>query len=153
MGPVQNPRRLEAMDRLTQEARDRGVRIVGGERRGDAGFYWAPTVLAEAGDEVLAANEEPFGPLAVLSPFKTLDEALARANRLPQALAGYAFTNDARIAAALRAEVNVGTLAINHWQASWPETPFGGRGASGHGVEGGVEGLQAFQQIKFVSQV
>ncbi|MET0293934.1 MAG: NAD-dependent succinate-semialdehyde dehydrogenase [Phenylobacterium sp.] len=152
MGPVQNSRRLEAMARLTEGSRGAARLAAGGERRGNRGWFWPPTVLAEAGDDCLAANEEPFGPIAVLSPFATLEEAVTRANRLPQALAGYAFTHDARNAAALRDELDVGTLAINHWQASWPETPFGGRGASGFGVEGGVEGLQAFQQLKFVSQ-
>ena len=67
------------------------------------------------------------------------------------ALPAYAFTHDAAIQLTLAEELNGGTLAINHWQASWPETPFGGRGDSGFGVEGGVEGLQAFQQIKFTS--
>jgi succinate-semialdehyde dehydrogenase/glutarate-semialdehyde dehydrogenase len=110
-------------------------------------------MLADAGDNCLAANEEPFGPMAVLSPFRDLDEAISRANRLPQALAAYAFTHDARVQAALRDQVSAGTLAFNHWQASWPETPFGGRGASGFGAEGGVEGLQAFQQIKFFSAI
>ena len=70
---------------------------------------------------------------------------------LPQALAAYAFTHDLRVQTRLREELSAGSLAFNHWQASWPETPFGGRGASGFGVEGGVEGLQGFQQIKFIS--
>ena len=151
MGPVATPRRLEAMARLTEDARAKGARITGGEAVSRDGFYWAPTVLADASDDLLAANEEPFGPLALISPVRDLEEALARANRLPQALSAYAFTNDARIQAALRDELSAGTVSINHWQASWPETPFGGRGASGLGVEGGVEGLQAFQQVKFVS--
>ncbi|MBV9508774.1 MAG: aldehyde dehydrogenase family protein [Caulobacteraceae bacterium] len=151
MGPVATPRRLDAMARLAEDARDRGLRVTGGTRVGAEGFFWAPTVLADAGDDCLAANEEPFGPLALIAPFRDADEAVAKANRLPQALAAYAFTHDARLQARLAEAVCAGTLALNHWQASWPETPFGGRGASGFGVEGGVEGLQAFQQIKFVS--
>ena len=152
MGPVANRGRLAAMTRLTEDARTRGVRIAaGGAQIGDTGFFWSPTVLLDAGDDCLAANEEPFGPMAVMCSFQTVEEAVTKANRLPQALAAYAFTHDARIVATLRDEVNAGTIAINHWQASWPETPFGGRGASGFGVEGGIEGLQAFQQIKFIS--
>ena len=152
MGPVANERRLETMERLTADARGRGVAVAaGGARRSDRGYYWSPTVLTDAGDECLAANEEPFGPLALLTPVASLDEALTRANRTPQALAAYAFTHDSRIQAALREELNAGTVGVNHWQASWPETPFGGRGASGLGLEGGIEGLQAFQQVKFYS--
>jgi len=154
MGPVQNARRLEWMDRLTADASQHGGTLVtGGKQLGSRGFFWEPTVVADAAPDSLASNEEPFGPLALICSFESEEEALQQANRLPQALAGYAFTHDARIVAALRAELNVGTLAINHFQASWPESPFGGRGASGFGVEGGVEGLQAFQQIKFISQM
>ena len=153
MGPVQSARRLQWMAQLTDDARARGVTIAaGGQGLRNSGFFWEPTVLVDAGDECLAANEEPFGPMAVLAPFKHLDEALARANRLPQALAGYAMTKNVRIAAAVREEMNVGALAINHWQVSWPETPFGGRGASGYGAEGGVDGIRAFQQIKFIGE-
>ncbi|HTO39899.1 MAG TPA: aldehyde dehydrogenase family protein, partial [Rhizomicrobium sp.] len=152
MGPVATARRLDAVEHLSADARKRGIEIAaGGVRLDRPGFYFSPTVLAGAGDDCLAANEEPFGPLALIAPMRDLDEALAKANRLPQALAAYAFTRNTKVVAALREELNAGTIAINHWQASWPETPFGGRGASGFGVEGGVEGLQAFQQIKFVS--
>ena len=151
MGPLANARRVEAMARLAEDARRKDATITGGQAIGSSGFYWAPTVFAGALDDCLAANEEPFGPIALLSPFKDLDDAVAKANRVPQALAAYAFTHDARVQAALRDQVEAGTLAFNHFQASWPETPFGGRGASGFGVEGGVEGLQAFQQIKFIS--
>jgi succinate-semialdehyde dehydrogenase / glutarate-semialdehyde dehydrogenase len=108
-------------------------------------------VLLNAPDDCLAANEEPFGPLALVSPVAGLDAALTRANRLPVGLAAYAFTSDAGRQHRIADELEAGTIAFNHWQASWPETPFGGRGDSGFGVEGGVEGLQAFQQLKFVS--
>jgi len=152
MGPLAGPRRLETMERLVADARARGVTVAtGGERVGSAGWFFAPTVLLDAPDDCLAANEEPFGPLALISPVADVDEALARANRLPQALAAYAFTYDARRQQRIAAELDAGTIAFNHWQASWPETPFGGRGDSGFGVEGGVEGLQAFQQVKFTS--
>jgi succinate-semialdehyde dehydrogenase/glutarate-semialdehyde dehydrogenase len=151
MGPLANPRRRDAMARLTRDAQAKGARVTGGEPVGRAGFFWSPTVLVDAGDDCLAAKEEPFGPMAVIAPMRDVEDALTHANRLPQALAGYAFTHDARIQAALKDSLSVGSLAINHWQASWPETPFGGRGDSGFGVEGGVEGLQAFQQIKLIS--
>lgn len=150
MGPVATPRRLEAMQRFTDDAHARNLPVIGGQRLAREGTFFAPTTFMDEADQSLAANEEPFGPIAILQAFKTVDEVLERANRLPQALAAYAFSHDARIHAVLRDELHAGTIAINQWQASWPETPFGGYGDSGFGVEGGVEGLQAFQQIKFI---
>ena len=97
-------------------------------------------------------REEPFGPLALMLPFDDLDDAITIANELALGLAGYACTTDTRRAARLRDELAVGTLAINHFTASWPETPFGGLNDSGVGSEGGIEGLQAFQQVRFISE-
>jgi succinate-semialdehyde dehydrogenase/glutarate-semialdehyde dehydrogenase len=74
------------------------------------------------------------------------------ANRLPVGLAGYVFTNDSRALRAITSGLNCGAIAVNHWTVSGPETPFGGRGDSGHGIEGGWEGVAAFRQQKFVSE-
>jgi succinate-semialdehyde dehydrogenase/glutarate-semialdehyde dehydrogenase len=71
---------------------------------------------------------------------------------LPFGLAAYAMTNDLRNANAFAHEVESGNVIVNHWQVSLPETPFGGHKDSGVGTEGSVEGLQAFQNIKFISQ-
>jgi succinate-semialdehyde dehydrogenase/glutarate-semialdehyde dehydrogenase len=154
MGPLANLRRLEAMEAMTADARRLGVSIpVGGERIGSRGFFWNPTVLANADPRCMAANVEPFGPLALTMPFRTFDEAVAASNRLPFGLAAYAFTRDARIANAIGDALESGNVAVNHWSVSLPETPFGGVKDSGFGSEGGVEGLQAFQRLKYVSQV
>ena len=153
MGPVAHPGRLQAMGRMSGDFATCGATLAaGGERLEGDGYFWAPTVLTDASDDLIAANEEPFGPLALIAPFKDVDDAVAKANRLPAALAAYAMTNDARIRGALRDGVEAGTLSITHWQASWPETPFGGLKESGLGLEGGVEGLQSFQQLRFISE-
>ena len=153
-GPLANVRRLEALEAMTADARRLGVSIpIGGERIGSRGFFWQPTVLANADPRCLAANVEPFGPLALTMPFATFDEAVAASNRLPFGLAAYAFTRDARIANAIGDALESGNVAVNHWSVSLPETPFGGMKDSGFGSEGGVEGLQAFQRLKYVSQV
>lgn len=102
--------------------------------------------------DFIAGNVEPFGPLAVTAPFRTREEALALANRLPFGLASYVMTNDLRNAAAMAEGIVAGNVIINHWQASLPETPFGGFRDSGVGTDGGIEGLQDFQPIKYVSQ-
>jgi succinate-semialdehyde dehydrogenase/glutarate-semialdehyde dehydrogenase len=153
MGPLATDRRVDAVLDLVNDARACGAEVQGGAILSGPGNFLTPAVIARPPAGCLAAVEEPFGPIALISPFKSPEEAIEQANGLPQALAAYGFTQNARTIALLRTQLDAGSLAINHWQASWPETPFGGRGASGFGAEGGVEGLQAFQQIKFISQV
>ena len=91
------------------------------------------------------------GLLALLAPFDTVDEAIAEANRLPFGLAAYAATGRLAIAERLARDVQAGTLAINSWVASYPETPFGGVKDSGVGTEGGTEGVAAFLQTRLIS--
>ncbi len=154
MGPLANPRRLAAMETMVADALEHGARLAAGGQRLDLpGWFWAPTVLRDAGQDCLAANTEPFGPLALVQPFRDTDEALALANRLPFGLASYVFTCDAATARIASERIESGVVCINHCQASLPETPFGGFKDSGLGKEGGVEGLQEFMQVKYVSQL
>jgi succinate-semialdehyde dehydrogenase/glutarate-semialdehyde dehydrogenase len=153
MGPLANARRLEAMQAMTADARRHGVEIaVGGEHIEGRGFFYKPTLLANVDPRCLAANVEPFGPLAMTAPFRTFDEVVAAANRLPFGLAAYAFTRDAKTAIAISDALDSGCVVVNHWTVSLPETPFGGVKDSGFGHEGGVEGLTAFQKLKYVTQ-
>ena len=152
MGPLANPRRLAAMQRLTEDAVKRGAEVAtGGERMGEMGNFFAPTVLVNVPGDSLVFNEEPFGPLAAVRGFDTLDEALAEANRLPYGLAGYAFTGSLRTAQILAEGMQVGMLWINQPAAAWPEMPFGGVKDSGYGSEGGPEALEAYLNTKSVS--
>ncbi|HXO03166.1 MAG TPA: NAD-dependent succinate-semialdehyde dehydrogenase, partial [Stellaceae bacterium] len=151
MGPVANDRRLAAMETLIADARAKGARVVaGGSRIGNRGYFHELTVLADVPDDARAMNEEPFGPLALLSPVKTLDEAIEKANSLPFGLAAYAFTRSARNVDQLAERVEVGNLSINHLTASFAETPFGGVKDSGYGREGGTEGLECYTVAKNV---
>lgn len=153
MGPLANPRRVEAMTQFVDDARARQIKIAaGGEAVAGKGCFYRPTVLAQVDTECMASNVEPFGPLAATAPFRTVEEALALANRLPFGLASYVMTHDLRKAAAMTEGIQSGNVIVNHWQVSLPETPFGGYKDSGIGVEGGIEGLQEFQNIKYVSQ-
>jgi succinate-semialdehyde dehydrogenase/glutarate-semialdehyde dehydrogenase len=153
MGPLANPRRVEAMERIVADARQRGGKVLaGGSRRGNAGFFFDPTAITDIPDDCLLMTEEPFGPVAPIVPFKTLDEALARANALPYGLAAYAFTTSAKTALAVSEGLESGMVGINGFGVSNPETPFGGVKDSGHGYEGGLEGLQAYFNMKLVSQ-
>ena len=98
-------------------------------------------------------HQEPFGPLALINPVSSLDEAIAKANALPFGLAAYAFTRSARNANQLAEEVEVGNLSINNLVGSLAETPFGGVKDSGYGREGGTEGLSHYTVVKNVSHL
>ncbi len=153
MGPLANGRRLEAMERLVADARDRGARVLtGGARTGREGFFFAPTVLVDVPVTAHIMNEEPFGPLAPISTFSSYDEAIAEANRLPYGLAAYAYTRSSATCAALADDVETGMVSINHHGLALPETPFGGIKDSGYGSEGGSEAMEAYLVTKFVSQ-
>ena len=152
LGPLANSRRIDAMDTLIGDAKAKGARVLaGGHRLGNRGYFYPLTVLADVPDEARAMREEPFGPLALINPVKSIDEAIAKANALPYGLAAYAFTHSANNADRLAEDVEAGNLSINHFVASVAETPFGGVKDSGYGREGGVEGLQCYTVVKNVS--
>jgi succinate-semialdehyde dehydrogenase/glutarate-semialdehyde dehydrogenase len=140
------------METLVADAKAKGARVLaGGHRLGNRGYYYPLTVLADVPDDARAMTQEPFGPLALVNPVKTLDEAIEKANALPYGLAGYAFTRSAGNAERLADGIDVGNLSINHFVASVAETPFGGVKESGYGREGGTEGLECYTVVKNVS--
>jgi succinate-semialdehyde dehydrogenase/glutarate-semialdehyde dehydrogenase len=154
MGPLANHRRIEAMEALVADARQKGAEVLaGGERIGNRGYYFPLTVLANVPDDARAMTQEPFGPLALINPVNSLDEAIEKANALPYGLAAYAFTRSARNADRLADGVEVGNLSINNFVASMAETPFGGVKESGYGREGGTEGLSHYTVVKNVSHL
>jgi succinate-semialdehyde dehydrogenase/glutarate-semialdehyde dehydrogenase len=152
MGPLANPRRIQAMEAIVQDVRDRGGKVeTGGARRGNAGWFYEPTVVTGIDDDALIMTEEPFGPVAPIVPFADFDEVVRRANSLPYGLAAYAFSTSARRIADIGAALKSGMVGLNTFAVSNPETPFGGVRDSGHGQEGGVEGLQAYLDVKFTA--
>jgi len=152
MGPLANERRIPALESLIQDAVDHGAELTtGGRRIGNKGNFFEPTVLSNVPKAARIMNEEPFGPVAVFSPFSTLDEAIGEANRLPFGLASYAFTGSAETAQQLGTRIEAGMTTINHNGLALPEVPFGGVKDSGHGTEGGSEAIEAYLTTKFVS--
>ena len=152
MGPMANPRRLDAMDAFVTDARERGASIkTGGNRIGNQGFFFEPTVMSELNDDAKIMNEEPFGPLAPITRFSNMNEVLDRANRLPVGLAAYAFTSNNNRAMELSESLQSGMVAINSLAISAPELPFGGVKDSGVGREGSIEGLLEHMHAKMVS--
>jgi succinate-semialdehyde dehydrogenase/glutarate-semialdehyde dehydrogenase len=152
MGPLANERRIAALAALVDDARDCGAEVrTGGGRIGDKGYFFAPTVLANVPDSAHVMQEEPFGPLAIINPFSSLDEAIEKANSVPYGLAAYGFTNRADYVDRMIEGIEAGNLSINTLEASLPETPFGGVKSSGYGREGGTEGIHNYMITKTVS--
>jgi succinate-semialdehyde dehydrogenase/glutarate-semialdehyde dehydrogenase len=153
MGPLVNARRLDVMESFVNDAKARGGKIqTGGSRVGNQGFFFEPTVITDVPDDSKIMTEEPFGPVAPIVPFKTFDEVVERANSLEFGLAAYAFTSSSATANAIGDAIQSGMVGVNSIAISTPETPFGGVKESGYGSEGGIEGLQAYLNTKFISQ-
>ena len=153
MGPLANSRRLEAMEALVADATSRGAKVVtGGERIGNRGYFFKPTVLTDVPLSARVMNEEPFGPVALISRFSDYDKAIAEANRLPYGLAAYAYTTSAKTMANLGRDIESGMVSINHHGIALPELPFGGIKDSGYGSEGGIEAVEAYLNTKLVTQ-
>ncbi|MEW4468272.1 NAD-dependent succinate-semialdehyde dehydrogenase [Parasphingorhabdus sp. JC815] len=153
MGPLANPRRPAAMEKLIGDARSKGADVrLGGEAMGDDGYFYRPTVLTNVPLDADIMNSEPFGPVAAMRPFDTLDEVIEQANRLPLGLAAYAFTENLRTANIVGDKVEAGMVAINNLTVSPGDAPFGGVKESGHGSEDGPDGLKAYMVMKAIHQ-
>jgi succinate-semialdehyde dehydrogenase / glutarate-semialdehyde dehydrogenase len=154
MGPLANPRRVNAMETLVGDALEKGAKAAtGGKRIGNAGNFFEPTVLTDVPKNARIMTEEPFGPVAIMMRFKDTDTMLTEANSLPFGLASYAFTKDGKTAAKVADALESGMVSINHFGIALPETPFGGIKDSGFGHEGGIEGLNAYLSAKFISHL
>ena len=153
MGPMANARGTEGLAKKVADAAEKGAKLhTGGERVGNQGFFYAPTVLSDipVGAEIM--NEEPFGPVALLNSYAGEAEMIAEANRLPYGLAAYAWTQDPVRRRRLAEEIEAGMLAINGASVSAVDAPFGGVKWSGHGSEDGAEGVSACMVIKTVHE-
>lgn len=151
MGPTANARRPEAIEAMIEDARGLGAKLLTGGGRGKGGgFFFRPTVLGDVPIEALAMNEEPFGPLALLRPFSTVEDAIEQANRLPYGLAAYCFTENGRRQNLLGDAVEAGMVVINNVRSAWPDAPFGGMKESGFGSEDGPEGVESHMATKAI---
>jgi succinate-semialdehyde dehydrogenase / glutarate-semialdehyde dehydrogenase len=152
MGPLANARRLEAMSKVVADAKAVGATIeTGGERIGAAGNFFAPTIVSNVPLNASLFNDEPFGPVAGIRGFDTMEEAIGEANRLSFGLASYAFTSSLKHQHALAQNIQAGMLWINQPAMAVAEMPFGGIKDSGFGSEGGPEALEAYVNTKSVS--
>ena len=151
MGPLANARRVDAMAAFTEDAVKKGAKLLtGGQRIGKEGNFWQPTILADVPKDAKVFNDEPFGPMAAIRPFDTLEEAITEANRLPYGLAGYAFTRSLKNSDLLARRLEVGMLWMNMPAMPSAEMPFGGVKDSGYGSEGGPEAMEAYLNSRAV---
>ncbi len=154
MGPLAQKRRVPALHGFIDDAQQRGASVLtGGRAMEGAGSFYSPTVLADLPDDSRILNEEPFGPVAGMLRFRSLDDVLAKANALPFGLAAYAFTTSTTNAHAIATGLEAGMVSINHVGLALAETPFGGIKDSGYGSEGGQETFDGYLTTKFVTQL
>jgi len=153
MGPMANARRPEAMEGLIADARAAGARLhCGGERIGNRGWFFAPTVLSDIPNHAAIMNEERFGPVALINAYDDEEAMIAEANRLPYGLAAYAWTSDARRQRRIASRIEAGMVALNGTVIGGADAPFGGVKWSGHGHEDGPEGLHACLVTKTIHE-
>ncbi|MGR9459407.1 NAD-dependent succinate-semialdehyde dehydrogenase (plasmid) [Rhizobium leguminosarum] len=153
MGPLITNRKLDQMDEFVHDAVAKGARLaLGGERLNRKGNFYAPTVLRDVPDNARVMIEEPFGPLAQITPFTTFDDVIERANSLPFGLAAYVFTTNLTTSANAGEALDAGVVGINHTSVHEAETPFGGVNESGYGAESGIEGLEAYLRTKMITE-
>ena len=154
MGPLAQARRVGAVAGFIDDAQSRGATVLaGGAPMPGSGNFFAPTIITDLPEDSRLMTEEPFGPVAGIVRFKSVDEVLKRANSLPFGLAAYAFTGSTRNAQALASGLEAGMVSINHIGLALAETPFGGIKDSGIGSEGGFETFDGYLNTKFVTQL
>lgn len=156
MGPLINQRRINAIEEVVADARDRGGNILAGGRRPadmNAGFFFEPTVITGLPDDAKALADENFGPIAAITPFSSTDEVFERANASEMGLSAYVFTRDAGRARESAARLQAGMVGVNSFALAAAEAPFGGIKASGMGREGGTEGILDYSNVKLAQML
>lgn len=151
-GPVINKKQGDSILAFIEEAKSQGATLLcGGSRlKGlglDSGWYIAPTVF-EANSNHRIYNEEVFGPVATLTPFDSMEEAIGLANQTNYGLAAGVWTNDANLARSVAGQLEAGTVWINEYHLLNSGIPFGGFKQSGLGREFGIEGLESYLETK-----
>jgi acyl-CoA reductase-like NAD-dependent aldehyde dehydrogenase len=152
IGPVSNKMQLDKVADLVEDARTRGATIVtGGVRPTAAGFFYPLTVIADAADDMRVVKEEQFGPVIPVMRYKTVDEAIQRANSLDVGLGGSVWGNDPQEAARHAGRLECGTAWVNQHGTLHPLAPFGGVKCSGIGVEFNLDGLKEYTTVQVVN--
>jgi succinate-semialdehyde dehydrogenase/glutarate-semialdehyde dehydrogenase len=151
-GPLVNLEAVEKVVALVGAAMAEGARaLTGGMPAGEADCFYPPTVLVDVPASAHILREELFGPVAVLVPFDTTDEAVSLANATEYGLVAYIYTQNLAHGLWVADRLEVGMVALNRGLISDPAAPFGGVKQSGIGREGAHEGLMAFLETKYIA--
>lgn len=154
VGPLSLERHRDRLLSLVERTVESGAELrAGGHRLPGPGWFLAPTVLVDVPRDAPLMNEEPFGPVALVNAFRDDHEAVEEANRLPMGLAAYVFCGDERRADRLTDRIEAGTVGVNTCSILHVDTSLGGVRDSGHGRDGGVEGLAEFRVARTVTRV
>lgn len=152
LGPIQNEMQYNKVKALVEDAKAHGARIVrGGSPIEGAGYFYPITLVADIDNGVRLVDEEQFGPILPIIKYKTIDEAIAKANDTESGLGASVWGTDVSEATKIAARIDAGTVWINQHGAIHPMVPFGGAKHSGYGVEFGIEGLKAVTQPFVIS--
>ncbi|WP_054957775.1 NAD-dependent succinate-semialdehyde dehydrogenase [Paenibacillus dakarensis] len=153
IGPLINAEAAEKVRNQIEDAKDKGGILLTGDKPATEreGQFVQPTVIMHATDDMLCMNEETFGPLAPISVFRTIEEAIQRANNSPYGLAAYVFTEHIGEAVQIAEALEYGIVGVNDPLPSTAQAPFGGFKESGLGREGGRYGIEEFLEIKYIS--
>ena len=151
MGPLITKPQYERVTRLVAAALANGARAVSGGAPADRpGYFFPPTVIADAGDGEELVAEEQFGPVLPILRYGDPEEAVARANGTMYGLCGSVWGADPERAQALAERLECGVAYVNAHGELLPQMPFGGAKWSGIGVENGAEGLLEYTERQLV---
>jgi acyl-CoA reductase-like NAD-dependent aldehyde dehydrogenase len=151
IGPLINAPGREKVERHVGEALQRGAKLItGGERWGERGYFYKPTILTGVEPSMTVMQDETFGPVVPVVEVGSLDEAIEQANSVPYGLGANVYTQDFEKMLKCMREIRAGTVWINDPLTDNDAAPFGGQKGSGMGRELGREGLEAFQESKHV---
>jgi phenylacetaldehyde dehydrogenase len=151
MGPLVSDEQLGRVSGLVDSGRSEGARIVtGGQRSGQRGYFYEPTVISDTRPDMRVVKEEIFGPVVVAAPFTTLDEVAAAANDSPYGLGAGIWTTNLSNANVLAGKIRAGTVYVNCYNVFDAALPFGGYKESGWGRDMGHEALAAYTEVKSV---
>lgn len=155
MGPLIRESQRARVEHFVAEGTKSGAKLITGGRRPAAltkGFFYEPTLFNDVDNASSIAQEEIFGPVAVVIGFDTDDEAVALANDSKFGLSGSIYSRDIGAAFAMASAIRTGGVSINGGgSAGGPPLPFGGFKRSGIGRENGEEGLNAYTELKSIS--
>jgi aldehyde dehydrogenase (NAD+) len=151
IGAITSARQLEKVEHYVEIGQKEGATLAaGGERVGDRGFFYRPTVFADVDNSMRIAREEIFGPVACVGRFSDYDDGIAKANDSPYGLAATVWTNDLTTAHRAAEDIRAGGVWINTSEFLFNESPFGGVKASGFGRELSMHAMDAYTDVKNV---